>query len=246
MKIFLHEDVQKSAIDQGLSDVIHSIVHVPKVDFVIDNNNEDTVYIMPLSQAPFLNEKSPWIIAALSQRMIHHLSISSKVWQEELPLWLPHGYSLHSEKTEYSRQAAHLRPDLNISSSIGDIASIFVNQQDFKVTRKLHPSEITPVAGEFVNAYIVRKSNLEFRRLLQTVHHISTGRCTNIERSLWRNHPNSLLGAFCHMDDKDRYHLYLAQDIGQEIVKHRWIQRTWHGLLEIAEQKIMEASTSIQ
>lgn len=74
---------------------------------------------------------------------------------------------------------------------------------------KIHPTEMIHTPGYGVTAYLSHKDDLVTRKMLKTIHHSDTAKCTNIERKVLQlAGPDyaDKIGVYCYTDQRNFFH----------------------------------------
>jgi porphobilinogen deaminase len=169
--------------------------------------------LIPLWQLP-LELKNQLTIGALTKRLDTKVCLVKVAKIDSTPKLrdLPEGFKVHSPKEIYLEQLKDIRSDFRITNAeaadywllphfeIG-LQRLF---SDYQIIFTFQPSELVPIAGSGVWAYVVQKEQIATRKWLASIHHSATSRITNIERGVMKHFEGSSM-AIHGIEDSNGY-----------------------------------------
>lgn len=177
---------------------------------------------MPLCILPYQLPK-PWVAGALIQRIkpFYHLYISKNLIDLQQDYWLQKGIKIYCESELSTHLVLKHRPDLISVMKKGDseAALMFTDEskgidlegfEHFTITA----SEIPTPPGLGTSVFLCRKEDFQSRLILKGIHHLQTASCTNVERSIEREHLKKFgrpVLAWCYEDKLKNFHLHAAR-----------------------------------
>lgn len=214
--------------------------------------------VMPLSEAPFLDQ-TDLTIAALTERSApgHCLLVRNESFDPTQILKVRKGGKVVVDSGLFTALLREIRPDIEFIQTGTGTGEVFgVPETDaFCVAEEaastladifnfrkvvLNPFEFPPVPGSGVSALICLRDDMETRRKLGVVHHREVAVCTNVERSVTKEHGKyrKNTGVLCERDSNGYYHASAVFATDEEVRRGRISSSTHAGLAEELARQI--------
>lgn len=194
--------------------------------------------LFPLWQLPIVLDDR-LTIGALTKRLktnVCLVKVAAQKGNENLSS-LPAGFKVFSPSEIYINQLKSIRSDLKVNDAesadywllphfeIG-LQNLFNKEH---IIFAFQFSELVPLPGSGVWAYVVLKKRMDIRRWLAAIHHSATSRITNIERGVLKNFQEKAIAIYGLEDDNGYLHFSAFKASNQRPITYS--SSTSHGMV---------------